>query len=246
MSFILDALRKSDKKRPAGAVPDLQTEHLGPPPAPRRKMPLALILVALALLINAGLLLWWLKPWQPPASEQTALPASETPPSAPPAVASVPEPLAPLTAAPAAPTPSAPAPVAVAPPAPPAPPTVAPPPPMPVAPQASMFAPAEEPAPAAVPDAWLAALAQPQEADLARTLPGLPLLKDLPGEVRAALPEFSFSLHYFTTSPAERLVRINGRLLREGQSLAEGLVLEEITEGGAVFDYRGRLFEVLR
>ncbi|WP_305042302.1 general secretion pathway protein GspB [Geoalkalibacter sp.] len=242
MSLILDALRKSDKKRPTGAVPDLQTEHLGPPPRPKRKVPLALILIAVALLLNAGLLLWWLKPWQTDLAPQAVVTPSAAPvPEVAPSPAA--SPIAPAPAPPAAPSPPA---QALSPPAPPAPPILAPPPAPSLDPPVSTFILAEDAAPAAVPEAWVQALTQPQPAEVAQVFSGLPLLQELPSDLRAGLPEFVFSLHYFTANPAERLARINGRLLREGQVLAEGLVLDEITEGGAVFEYRGQLFEVLR
>jgi hypothetical protein len=69
MSFILDALRKSEKKRPAGVAPDLRTEHFAPSMRSRRKASPLLLVLSAALLLNAALLIWWLRPWQP-ATEQ--------------------------------------------------------------------------------------------------------------------------------------------------------------------------------
>lgn len=245
MSFILDALRKSDKKRPVGSVPDLQTDHLGPPPKPRRSLTPVLMVLALALLVNAGLLLWWWQPWQ--ATEEPAL-AAMTQDSVPGGgevarmaepVPAPEEPVAVSASAPAVPVPPG------------APPLFALPdtPPQETAPVQRTVIFVDESAetlaaapPRQIPQPPAASPAQELELFMA----DIPLLEDLPATVRAGLPDMSFSLHYYTVNPAERLVRINGRLLREGQMLGEGLVLEEITPGGAVFEHRGLLFEVLR
>ena len=74
MSFILDALKKSDKERQQRATPALQSVYAAPEPRPvnRRMWPSLLVL---ALLINAGLLVWWLQPWRNPTP---STPAQET------------------------------------------------------------------------------------------------------------------------------------------------------------------------
>ncbi|WP_429885957.1 general secretion pathway protein GspB [Geoalkalibacter halelectricus] len=228
MSFILDALRKSDKKRPTGQVPDLQTDHLRAAPRSRRKASPLLVLLVVALLLNASLLTWWLLPRQT-SPEEPQLAASGTEVAAPVEIS----PVLPLE------SPGAAAPVAVAgaqdespSQAPALEPPEAPAVPATPAPQAD-FPLAELQAPS--PQEVVAALAQP-----------LPRLEELSRAQRAGFPDFSFSLHYYTAEPAQRLVRINGLLLREGQSLAEDLVLEEITPSGAVFDYQGMLFSVTR
>lgn len=61
MSFILDALKKSDKKRQENSVPRLDVVH-EPLPAKSRRMPFWFLL--LVLLLNIGLLLWFLLPWR--------------------------------------------------------------------------------------------------------------------------------------------------------------------------------------
>ncbi len=62
MSYILDALRKSDQLRRRGAAPTLllgQTVAA----APKRPAPLAYGLLALVLL-GTGMAIGWLHPWQ--------------------------------------------------------------------------------------------------------------------------------------------------------------------------------------
>ncbi len=65
----------------------------------------------------------------------------------------------------------------------------------------------------------------------------LPLLQDLPTAIRGELPELNISLHYYTTDPAARMIRLNGLILREGQAFNERLVLQEITSSGVIFRF---------
>ena len=50
------------------------------------------------------------------------------------------------------------------------------------------------------------------------------------------------SLHYYIADPKARFARINDKTLREGQSLAEGLKVDEITAAGVVMNCRGWRF----
>ncbi len=63
MSFILDALKKSDNKRPQTSPPRLDTDH--GQAAQSRRRPLRGYLLGLVLLLNVGLLLWFFVPWRP-------------------------------------------------------------------------------------------------------------------------------------------------------------------------------------
>ncbi len=78
MSFILDALKKSDKKRQDAAGPRLDAVHeLGSAAQPRRSIWILLLIVV--LLINVGLLIWFFGPWQQGVEPDTYV-ASSTPP----------------------------------------------------------------------------------------------------------------------------------------------------------------------
>lgn len=74
MSYILDALRKSDQQRQRGAAPTLPAGQT-PAVAPRQPAFLAYGLIA-AVLLGAGVAIGWLRPWQ---TEQ----AAPTPPKPP-------------------------------------------------------------------------------------------------------------------------------------------------------------------
>src|SRR5450755_2868961 len=63
MSYILDALKKSDQQRQRGATPTLQAAQITVA-APKRPMFIYYGLLA-AVLLGAGIMIGWLQPWQP-------------------------------------------------------------------------------------------------------------------------------------------------------------------------------------
>jgi general secretion pathway protein B len=69
-------------------------------------------------------------------------------------------------------------------------------------------------------------------------------LNDLPAEVRRALPDFKISGHAYGQEAPTRVVRINEKILQEGQDLAPGLRLEEIVPEGVIMSYNGLRFRV--
>jgi general secretion pathway protein B len=70
MSYILEALKKSEQQRRQGPVPDLQTVHLATPDAPgQQSWPYVVIVL---LLVSLAFILGWLQPWKtPPAQDVT-------------------------------------------------------------------------------------------------------------------------------------------------------------------------------
>lgn len=66
MSYILDSLKKSEQKRQQNGVPDIHTTHVSED-SPRRHLWPYLLLVA--LVVNAALLFWWLGPWSGTTAE---------------------------------------------------------------------------------------------------------------------------------------------------------------------------------
>jgi len=63
----------------------------------------------------------------------------------------------------------------------------------------------------------------------------------LPASVRQELPELVLSLHYFSSSQRSSMIRLDGVILRVGDSLRDGLTVHDINAEGVVLDYRGRL-----
>jgi general secretion pathway protein B len=76
----------------------------------------------------------------------------------------------------------------------------------------------------------------------ARSRENLPLYLDLPKELRDRIPRLAMSMHYYSSDPGRRLVRINDRLLHEGDWLSSELHVVEITATGAILDFQGKSF----
>ena len=88
---------------------------------------------------------------------------------------------------------------------------------------------------------------EPQELDgesfnLASTR--LPLYSDLSSELRDRIAPVKMSMHFYNKNPDRRLVRINDRLLHEGDWVNRDLQLVEITVTGATLDFLGKPFEM--
>lgn len=213
MSFILDALRKSEHERQRGAVPGISNV---PYAAPRRETPRWMFALVAALVVAVVALggAWWRSSrvaTQAPAIASVPLevpPASPAPPSAPP-----PE----TRAARVEPAPVAAPPPAVAADAPPTP------------PQADTTAAVSARAPAAA------------ARDFDSDAPTLPSPTALAAE-GIAVPQLRLELHAYSERPAERFVFINGRKYVEGEQLAEGPRVVSIERTGAVLSQQGRRF----
>ena len=272
MSYILDALRKSDQQRQLGAAPKL---HMGQMAAAEPKQPAHMYYGLLAaVLLCAGIAIGWLRPWQaapspPPANVAAAkLPEANVAQLAPvrtevapaPVPGQLPEaaPLVPVAPAPAAapvPTP-APAPVRVAAPAnvkaPAAVPAPAPAVAIPGSAPASAPAKAQSPVSAKAetsakpPDAAVPARAPTNEPPPAPAAPApvqnVIWLAELPLALQQELPPMTISVHAYSARPSDRMVGINNRMLREGEYVAPGLKLEQVTPEGMVLGYKGYSF----
>jgi len=226
VSYILDALRKSDQLRRRNAAPTLLLE---PAPAlpPRQAALFAYGLLALVLL-GAGIAIGWLRPWQ----SEPELPA----PSA--SSARLPEPHpAPQTVTAPTPTPAPalqrPAPAATGPASASAAPLVPPHTPLKAVKKTAV------PAPVPVAKQAPSASSSPVAAAPAAVVM---MMAELPLAIQQELPPMSISVHAYSGKAADRLVGINGRLLHEGDSVAPGLALEQITPDGMIFSYKGYTF----
>jgi general secretion pathway protein B len=230
LSYILDALKKADADRERAAVPGLHArpqDALSAADEPRRALPWA-VLAGTAIIVLGGTLAWVLMS-QP---DVRLPPLAEAPPPAPATMpAPMPQPTAAAPAAPPAPAP-APAPVAAALPTvtEPAPtPTVVLPPPAP---------PPAPPAPVrATPPPTAAAPAAPAVARV-------PTLAELPAELRAALPPLAISGAVYSPTPSARLLFIGGQVLKEGDAVAPGVVVEQIGASASLLSVRGQKFQV--
>jgi general secretion pathway protein B len=232
VSFILDALRKSEHERQRSATPGLSHVPLA---TPRRELPGWVLLVigvlAAAVLVLGGA--WW----QSQRSRSGPAPSSQTVVPAP--VASTP------------PTAAAPAPVAA--------PTIATPPPAAAPATVAIGAPPVQP-PAVVVAAATSARDSDSAAALdvrtqslasaasvpkrpAPTGPTLPSAAALLAQ-GIDVPPLKLELHAYSDKPAERFVFINGRKYKEGERLTEGPEVVTIEPNGVVLSQRGQRFQL--
>ena len=221
MSYILDALKKSELERGNGAIPSVQTIHSSALNYHQQRRLLWPWILIAVLLANVLILLYFLRTGP---DTEAAVSASEhvrkiSPGSSvsqnrvsadnPPA----PEPTAPAptTPAPGAPTSTPPATVVSAPAA---------------QPPAQM-----KPAPAKVTPAAPSSSREP-----------LLDIDELPAEIRRQVPNMVFSAHVYSSNPVQRSLVINNRFMEEGDAFSHDLILSEITRSGAVFAFRGYHF----
>ncbi|MBS3958134.1 MAG: general secretion pathway protein GspB [Xanthomonadaceae bacterium] len=245
MSLILEALRRSEAQRRRGSPPGLHsaTTDVPPPRSGSRR-------AVLALLAGLGLLLVLLAVHRASAPDTAGTaPAPETPvmPTGTASPATPPRPAAPAPAPP-------PAMVGALPPAAtalareldagamPVPPTEA-------AVPAPAPTPTPTPAPAPAPPASMPAVSAPPPAAMpagpAAAGDALPLDR-LDAASRAMLPPLRVSMHVYDPDPARRFVLVDGRRVREGETLAPGLQLVAIEQDGLRLDWRGRLLHLPR
>ena len=257
MSFILDALRKSEHARQRTTGPGLAEVPVAAPKARTNRWATALVVLLVVNLVAVGVLLLRRAARDTaPAAQTGASPASAAPPAS-----GQPTPAA-TAAAPAARI-ETPVVTGAPPPATTASPMLAPDPPATVSrgdaggsggrnPLADELGAAgsvgsgsvgSDPiAPPIAPDAQAraAASAPPAVAATASTAV-LPTADEM---VARGVPELHLDLHVYSNAPAQRFVFVNSRKYREGDALAEGPVIEMITQDGAVLNFRGSRFRL--
>jgi len=246
MSFILDALRKSERQRDKGLLPaqlDVPATH-----AVASRLPLVLGVVGTLLAVNVVVLLVVLLRPAGASRDARARPPAAAPASsaATTGMAAVPSgaPLATLprggaTLERAAATVERPAAPAVRPleaevdeaaPGP-----VLEPPPLRAGARVTR-APADDDEP---PAAVMRGTMAPATAGGAA---GVRSLNELPPRATAGLPRLNLDLHVYSPDAAQRFVVLNGRRYREGDRLQEGPMLERVTPDGVVLNHRGQRF----
>jgi general secretion pathway protein B len=72
----------------------------------------------------------------------------------------------------------------------------------------------------------------------------VPRYLDLATATRDRMPRLTMSLHFYAVQPKRRLVRINNRLLHEGDLVSDQLQVVEILPTGVLLDYLGLRFEL--
>jgi general secretion pathway protein B len=227
MSYIFEALKKLEQKRQREGVSRLLMVT-GEAARERKRWPAwPLTVLSALLLLNAGAVIWWFRPWTPHrTSTQEQPPAvyekrtSEVPAITPQGAKEQDRPNdAKEVARPKAASGSA----------------------APVATKESPDISRAEQVPARRP-----ANPEPRVRSESPAVAGgrVLALKELPAAVKSSLPELKISAHYYTVEPQSRFTRINEQTAREGQTLDSGVKLEEITPDGVVLSHRGYRFQV--
>jgi general secretion pathway protein B len=225
MSFILDALRKSEHERQRQTEPGIADIRTGT--GARSGFPVWAVALGCLLLLNVivVIVLVFRSNSTPAAAPTVAAAAAPAPTTV--ATSAV----APSTAGPApnpasTPTPTPPAPV----------------------PQQQLPAAAPAPGPQAAPEP------APAEADPTLRPPPAPVVavpddsyENLPtlGDVAShgtSIPELHLDLHVYASRPADRFVFLNTRKYREGGKTPEGTTVERITPDGVVLNHHGVRF----
>lgn len=229
MSFILDALRKSEAARRRSEAPDLFAAMPAAPEPVRARPNWPLWLLGAVAALSLIAVLWLLAqraPETPTASprvdvsaETAALNDAAVPAPAP---GSTTEPVT-LPTPPQARPPADPTTTPVTAEASPSPAT---------SPPALPLPPSQPALPAPPPDVAVAA------APILPPAGSMVSLADLDPATRKLLPPLKLSMHLWNETPAQRFVILDGQRLREGDLLGE-LVIERITRDGAVLAWRG-------
>jgi general secretion pathway protein B len=262
MSFILDALRKSEHERQRQTGPALVETVVAAPKVRSNPWATAAIALLVVNLVAIGVLLLMRS-----SGEQAAAPAAPAASAVPPPATVAPQAPPTGTNAPAAPSSAPPPAVAAAPPA-------ARPPPM-LSPAVSPSVPGRNPlesevvdesappanealAQAALPPPGPPAVVQSPrqrgtvvyqsmpETDPVGPVSRPPPQRDLPTAdeltARGGMPELRLELHVYSNKPSERIVFVNGHRYGEGDTTQEGAVVQEITRDGVVMSLRGNRF----
>ena len=245
MSFILDALKKSESARQRQAGPGLFEVKVVPP---RRALPAWAVIIGALLAFNA-VVLAWLMLRHPAASP--ALPAVATSPA--PATPSVASPRTGARLVSAAATPdsastaiSAAALIGTS-----GQPSLAGP-----EPPASSLAPRPSSRPGSTGPLTLPGSPNPADLAPAITPPAwggagdaaagargaLPLYAQIVAQSGSDLPRLHMDLHVYDPNPSKRYVMINMHILHTGDSLPDGVTVLAIRPDGVALSYRGREF----
>jgi general secretion pathway protein B len=245
MSFILDALKKSESDRQRQASPALFEVKVA---APRRRFPLWAVALGLLLVVNVLVLSWVLLRRQeapPPVAAAAPAPASAPVPVATtngmqsstvmvpatvtfPTQVEIPASAAPrVTVGQASPQPGVVGPAST--------------PPLAEEPRLENR---EQPVPPDYDARDYRPAITPQQAGeiAAARRNGAPPSRDDVVAQGSQVPDLRLDLHVYDTNPANRFVFINMRKLREGETLPEGVRVEQITATGVELSYHGKRF----
>ncbi len=220
MSYILDALKRADAERQHGTVPSLHTRQVTTPAlqntsgAQNRRWLTAGAVLILAAAAAVG---GWF--WRAPSNDAPRQADAQIALTSP--VAS-PPPLPALAAPTLLPAP-VPAPVTAA----------------PVAPK-----PKPEPAPKPETPPRRIAAPKPTPPPPAAASADLPLLSELPDNIRRQIPAMAINGVVYSDNPGQRVLLVNQQVLTQGSQAVPDVKLEEIRPHSSVFSFQGTRFRL--
>ena len=235
MSYILDALKKSESERQNQDLPNINAVHQRPELHPQRKRRIWLLAIPAALILNiVGFwFLWDRSPSEDPKSI-TPVSISSARTSSLDAVTSTPEVQQIDTSMTIKIQPAEPSPAERS------------------IPEANLTSSGETaellitPTDAYQKTASNSIAAERQQGEKYETLASQPVNKitALPTNIQRQIPDLKFSSHLYADDSSFRMVNINGNMFHEGDIIAEGIQLERISEEGVVLNYLHYTFEI--
>ncbi|MGZ5054168.1 MAG: general secretion pathway protein GspB [Methylobacter sp.] len=74
----------------------------------------------------------------------------------------------------------------------------------------------------------------------------IPYLSDLPAEFRQKVPKFTINVFVYSQSPEERFVMVDMVKYKTGQQIKDAILLKEILPDGFVVEYQNQAFKIKR
>ncbi|MFQ5582770.1 MAG: general secretion pathway protein GspB [Mariprofundaceae bacterium] len=233
MSYILDALKKSEQQRGSLAAADLHIPQTAP--SHRRTLSIWRPILIVLLFGNTALLLWWmlqtptpvqqLPAEKPPLAEKHVAATSALPPELRPTA--IPESLQ-ISRIETIQAQRLPDQLPV------------------IEPDKSeldhLKVPAEQSLPTANAEAGpTESISDPISRHAEQAIPNIDAL---PTSVQQQLPHITIEGHIYAENPSARMVIINGGIRREGHAIASGFILEQITPDGVILNHQGSMFQM--
>lgn len=247
MSYILDAVKRAEAERERGAVPGLNARQMTSSiylsyPRSQNSIWLAIIATLTVLAMAVAIWLWRnstsATPSSPVAASVMTPPKASTPMAARPAS---PAPIAAVIPFQSVPQPARPPvfPLAIVKTTPSAEPKTTPP------RKAEVVA---KPVPQPLPPPPTLAKSVPQAVPATPVVQspsgGIPMLNELPENIRRQIPALNMSGAIHSESPQAWTLLINDQVLAQGSQVTPDIRLEEISETSAVFNFRGQRFRI--
>jgi general secretion pathway protein B len=73
-----------------------------------------------------------------------------------------------------------------------------------------------------------------------------PLLQQMPAEFQRTLPPMTVTIHVYSQAESQRILFINNREYHQGNQIEGGIRVEEIVQDGVVLSYQGQRFKLSR